>query len=344
MSITASTEHAVSFARTALDVLQTPFPYGAAHTARDSSDTDVTPDRLHPAFHGALDWHSSVHMQWSLVQLLRRHRSVLDEAGLTDSVTGLLDDRLTSEHCAVEADYLRERPSYERPYGWAWALQLAAAATAGGPGTVRWAEALAPLTDLLTERVPDWLRRQNHPVRHGVHSNTAFSLSLIIDAGIVLDLSGLVTACRQRALDWYGNDVGADTRWEPSGTDFLSPALSQADLMSRVLPAPEYVVWLDDFLPGLGSGEHRNLLTTPEVLDPTDGQFVHLWGLALSRAAQLRRLATARAGDDPGRRVIEESASSQFDAAVPAVTGGHFMATHWLVSFALLALNAAPAR
>lgn len=344
MSTRASTDHVVPFAQTALAVLRKSFPYGAAHTARDATDTDVTPDRLHPAFHGALDWHSSVHMQWSLVQLLSRHRGVLDEAGLSEEVIGLLDDRLTPEHCGAEADYLRVRSSYERPYGWAWALQLAAATTAAGPGAARWAEALEPLTDLLADRVPDWLRRQAYPVRHGVHSNTAFSLALIIDAGTVLDRSDVVTACRQRALDWFGADTDADTRWEPSGTDFLSPALSQADLMSRVLPASEYVVWLDDFLPGLGSGQHRNLLTTPEILDQTDGQFVHLRGLALSRAAQLRRLAATRPSDDLGRCVLEEAASEQFDDAVPAVTDGHFMATHWLVSFALLALNEAPDR
>ena len=338
--MTSATSHlAAGFVRTALTVLQTSYPYGAAHVSRHAGDTDVTPARLHPAFHGALDWHSSVHMQWSLVQLLRHERAALEVAGLLPAVVDLLDARLTSEHAAVEAAYLAERPSFERPYGWAWALQLAAATTAGGPETAAWARALEPLTALLADRVVDWLGRQAHPVRHGVHSNSAFALSLVIDAGGDLGRPELVEAARSRALDWFGADTDADTRIEPSGTDFLSPALCTADLMSRVLDAEGYRRWLDDFLPGLGAGGHSSLLTVPQVLDATDGQFVHLWGLALSRCAHLRRLAAALPVDDPRRATLEESAAAQFAGALPAVTAGDFMATHWLVSFALLALG-----
>src|SRR4051795_2699837 len=138
-------KYAADWANIACQVLETPYPYGAAHSSSGPDDVDVTPDRLHPAFHGSYDWHSSAHMQWSLVRLLAL---APDQVGRRP--IEVLDKRLTPEAIATEAEYLRERPSYERPYGWAWAAMLVAATR-----NTKWAEATAPPGDLIAQPVRD---------------------------------------------------------------------------------------------------------------------------------------------------------------------------------------------
>ncbi|MBZ0241044.1 MAG: DUF2891 domain-containing protein, partial [Cutibacterium acnes] len=113
------------WAKTIIDGLNRPFPWGSAHQSSGPDDVDVTPWRLHPAFHGCLDWHSSVHMQWSAVTLLRCANQVIDHTTI-DALNGVLNDRLTDENARVEAEYLRIHRGYERPYGWGWATLLAA--------------------------------------------------------------------------------------------------------------------------------------------------------------------------------------------------------------------------
>ena len=320
-------QYAAGWAAIACEVLETPYPYGAAHASRGPEDVDVTPDRLHPAFHGSYDWHSSAHMQWSLVRLL-----TLAPEEVGSRPIEVLDRRLTTEAIATEAAYLRERPSYERPYGWAWAAMLVAATRKS-----QWAEATGPLGDTIAELVLDWLPRQAYPVRHGAHLNSAFALALLLEAYDDLGRRDVVDAIRGRAVDWFHSDTAYDTRFEPSGTDFLSPALSEAELMRRVLPAAEFTDWLKAFLPGLGVDAHQHLLEVPVTDDSGDGQLAHLSGLALSRAWQLRKIATTL--PEVGG-VLQAGADRQIEAVLPTVTGGDFMSTHWLVSFALLAHQA----
>lgn len=327
------TGYAASWARIAIQVLQTPYPYASGHVATGPQDTDVTPQRLHPAFHGALDWHSSVHMQYSLLRMLRTCGEALADGGVAEQARELLAARLTPQTLAVEVDYLRERPTFERPYGWAWALQLAAEAR-HHPDLVA---DLTPLAQVVGDNTLGWLPRQAYPIRHGKHQNDAFALTLMLEAAgeDALAQPELAHAIRSRALDWFVSDRAMDTSAEPSGSDFLSPVLSEAVLMRRVL-GDGFDSWWRAFLPGLGVGEdYRNLLEAPTVLDGSDGQFVHLAGLALSRAWQLRELAAVSAAPE----VLQMAAGRQVHGVLPLITGGDFMATHWLVSFALLATD-----
>jgi hypothetical protein len=334
-------DHAAAWGDIAVRVLRTPYPYATHHMSLAPDDVDVTPERLHPAFHGSLDWHSSAHMQWSLVRLLTLAPDALRADGADEAARRLLDERLTPAALRTEADYLRAHPSFERPYGWAWVAALAAATQelAGEDGR-RWSSALQPVADAVADLVLAWLPRQVYPVRHGVHANTAFAMAVLVEAYATLGREDVVAALRRRTIEWFGSDVDYATRWEPSGSDFLSPALSELELMRRVLPAEDFATWWPKFLPGLTDGTRTELLTVPEVVDRTDGHLVHLFGLALSRAWQLRALAATLPPTDPGAGRLREAADAQVAAVLPEVTSGDFMSTHWLVSFAVLAVSA----
>lgn len=183
------------------------------------------------------------------------------------------------------------------------------------------------------------LPRQAYPVRHGTHANSAFALSLMHTAYQQLGRADVTAAIERRAIDWFGGDTAYPTRFEPSGTDFLSPSLSEAELMQHVLDQQEHADWLAGFLPGLGEREHAGLLHPPQVRDRTDGASVHLHGLALSRAWALREIAAVVPGGHGA--VLRDAAQMLVEGVLPEITEGDFMATHWLVSFPLLAQDGA---
>ncbi|WP_086730587.1 DUF2891 domain-containing protein [Streptomyces carpinensis] len=330
------TAHAADFARIALANVTREYPNFPAHLVI-SPDEQLRPSTLHPAFYGAYDWHSSVHMHWLLVRLLRRHGGTPAFTD-TEPVVAVLDRHLTPENIATEAAYLLDRPSFERPYGWAWLVALAAECRAyGGPAGARWAEALAPGVAAVDRLLADWLPKATYPVRHGNHPNSAFALGLVLDAG---ELSAATAdAARERLLAWFADDHDAPAHWEPSGQDFLSPALTEADAMRRVLDGERFAQWLDGFLPALRSGAPCPLLDVPVVSDHADPQIGHLLGLTLSRVAALRSIAAALP-DGPVRTRLAEAAEAHVKAGLPAVERGDFTTDHWLASFAALALDA----
>jgi DUF2891 family protein len=311
------------------------FPNAPAHLITGPDDV-LVPRAHHPAFYGSYDWHSAVHMHWLLVRLLRGHRSLIDEA----TVRAVLDRHLTPEHGAAEAAYLRDNPTFERPYGWAWLLALAAECRSAGPGGARWADALRPAAGAVAELMAAWLDKATYPVRHGVHTNSAFALGLVLDAADRAECAALVPRVTAAARRWFGTDRDYPAAWEPSGQDFLSPALTEADLLRRVLPPAEFADWLAGFLPGLERGEPRSLLEPPTVSDPHDPQIGHLIGLALSRTAALRAIAAALPPGDLRIPALTAAAEAHLHAGLPQVVAGDFTSDHWLATFAVLAIDA----
>ena len=326
-------------ARTATANATREYPY-ALITVVGSADDLRLPREQHPAFFGCYDWHSAVHTHWLLVRLLRDHAHEVDQGPVVD----VLDAHLTRENLLVEAAYLRDHPSFERPYGWAWLVALAARCVTAAPELEparAWAEALAPAADVVVDLVLDWLPRAGRPVRDGTHASTAFALGLLLDAAPALGRADLAVAVRSYAQNAFVPDRDAPLTWEPSGQDFLSPGLVEADLVRRVLDPGAFSSWLTGFWPGLAAGEPRNLLEPVPVHDRTDGQLGHLDGLNLSRAAALARLALALPEDDVRRPVLERAAATHRDAGSAALEEDGYLSTHWLGTFALLALEPA---
>ncbi len=329
-------ELAGPLADTAMVNLVREFPYAPAYVLRGPDDLTL-PRQRHPAFYGAYDWHSAVHMHWLLVRLLRRHPERVDTAAMRR----LLSAHLTPDALKAEADELRADPSFERPYGWAWLLTLAAECSGwdADPDAATWARALRPAVDTVAELVLDWLPRAAYPVREGGHTNSAFSLGLVLDATATLHLPRVAAAVRQWVVRCYLGDRDVPAGWEPSGQDFLSPSLAEADLVRRVLPGQEFGDWLKGFLPGLAAGRPRSLLWPVDVPDRADGLLGHLDGLNFSRAAALRSIGAALVGEDHRRPVLLASADRHLGAALPSLSATGYLSTHWLGTFAALATD-----
>ena len=321
-------ELAARFAGIALGHVTREYPNKLDHVL--DSDADArTPRVLHPIFYGSFDWHSCVHSYWMLATLLRRFPG--GEAA--EQITALFDAMLTEENVAGELAYLAQPSSrgFERPYGWAWLLALAATLRS----TPRWSSALQPLADAFAGRFKDFLPKADYPIRSGAHANSAFALHLTVGYAQALEDDDLLALIRDRALLWYGGDRAAPA-WEPSGDDFLSPTLSEAQLMAdpQVCGAGAKA-WLAAFLPNLRAEQPATLFHPARVSDRSDGKIAHLDGLNLSRAWAWRELAQHL---EPDAATIARAAAERHLAASLPHVAGDYMGEHWLATYAVLAL------
>jgi hypothetical protein len=321
------------FARLALDCVHREYPNKIAHVLQ--SDADTQPPRvLTPAFYGCYDWHSSVHGHWLLARLAR----VFPDTPFAKEARAALAVSLTPANIGAEVTYLRGpgRTSFERPYGLAWLLALAAELRAwDDPQAREWAETLAPLEVESAQRITAWLPKLQYPIRSGEHSQTAFAFGLIADWTQVRGDVGLARLLEERARRYYLADRDCPLRYEPSGEDFLSPCLAEADFMRRVLPAKEFATWLDGFLPGLPTGGRADWLAPGIVTDRTDPKLAHIDGLNLSRAWMLEGIASGLPAKDRRRAALLAASRAHAAAALPAVTGEHYEGGHWLGTFAV---------
>ncbi len=334
---TLTPETASRFARIVLAGIGREYPNKLDHVINDEASL-LPPRRLHPAFYGLFDWHSSVHGHWLLARLLRLAPD-LPEAGEARAALGR---SLTPENIGAEVAYL-SRPntgSFERTYGWAWLLKLAEELGRGGTEeSGAWAAAIRPLADAFVARYLAYLPKLDYPIRTGVHPNTAFGLAFAHDYAVATGHGPLRELVERRAAAYFGGDRGYPAHLEPGGSDFFSPALMEADLMRRVMPAGEFARWFDAFLPGAARGEPANLFTPARVSDRADLQIVHLDGLNLSRGWCMRGIARSLPEGHAARGVLEDSAQRHADAALPHVASGDYAGEHWLATFAVLLLT-----
>ena len=328
------------FSRIALGNVVEEYPNHPGHVLNGPGDA-VTPRALHPAFYGSYDWHSAVHMHWLLARVLRLHPAVATAAAIRD----VLDRHLTPAAIAVEAAYF-QRPgtqSFERTYGWSWLLALAAeldAAADVSADAARWRDALQPLTTTIVGRFVDYLPRADYPIRHGLHANSAFGLLLALRYARSSRAGALADTIVAKAHAWFAGDRDLPARWEPSGADFLSPALMEAQLMASAMRADAFPAWLSGALPRLVDGEPACLFTPAAVSDRADPQIVHLDGLNLSRAWCLRRIAATWPAGDPRALRLLDSAERHLHAGLVGIDSGDYVGSHWLATFATLALTA----
>ena len=320
------------FAELALDCIHRPYPNKISHVL--TSDDDIAlPKEMTPAFYGCFDWHSAVHGHWLLVRLLKTQ----PDSPMADNIRTALGVSFTEENLKQELEYYShpDRGGFERPYGIAWYLQLVAELhESNDPELREWRSTLRPLERKIVSRVKDWIPKLAYPNRIGTHNQTAFSFGLFLDYARTVGDEELEALIIEKSLAFHKDDRNCPLAYEPSGEDFLSPCLMEADLMRRVMPQPEYSVWLGRFLPDIPLDGSGDWLEPGVVLDPEDGKLVHLDGVNLSRAWALEGIASALPEGDPRIASLLASAELHKETGIAAVSAEHYSGSHWLASFA----------
>jgi hypothetical protein len=321
------------FANLALACVGKEYPNKISHLL--NSDADVAPPRkLTPAFYGCYDWHSSVHGHWLLVRLIK----TFPDAPFAKPAREALRKSLTAENLKQEAAYLRGegRASFERPYGLAWLLQLVVELSEwDDPQAREMLTNLAPLEDVVRDRLKTWLPKLSHPIRIGEHNQSGFALGLILDYARATKNEELAKLVADKTREFFLKDKDCALNYEPSGEDFLSPCLGEADAVRRVLPPAEFAKWLSDFLPRIPTTATTDWLPVTVSPDPSDPKLAHLDGLNLSRAWMLEGIVSDLPENDPRRSSLIATAEAHRRAGLAAVTGAHYEGGHWLGSFAV---------
>ena len=315
---------AARFTKLALACVHQEYPNKLAHVLNDGRDVRA-PSQLTPAFYGCYDWHSAVHGHWLLARLVR----LFPRAGFAAEAKKALAKSLTPKNVAAEVVYLgaKGRTSFERPYGLAWLLQLAAELRET-PELSPLAKTLEPLEREAAARLKTWLPKLSRPIREGEHDQTAFAFGLMWDWAMVAHDEAMLALLRERIGVYYAKDVDCPLRYEPGGQDFLSPCLAEADLLRRVQSPDEYAKWLKAFLPDVSRLQ-------PEVVtDRADPKLAHLDGLNLSRGWMLEGIAAGLPATDVRVAGLRAAAEAHRKAGLEAVTGEHYEGGHWLGSFA----------
>ena len=321
------------FAHLALACVHKEYPNKISHVLNSDADV-VAPRKLTPAFCGCYDWHSSVHGHWLLARLAR----TFPDAPFSREARAALKQSLTRAHIKQEVAYLngKGRASFERPYGLVWLLQLCAELREWDDPLGRELSAkLRPLEDVAVAHLSNWLPKLSHPVRVGEHDQTAFALGLMLDYARVSGNGPFGKLAADAAKRFFLADKDCPLAYEPSGEDFLSPCLGEADVMRRVLRPNEFAKWLTAFLPQIPTNPEVSWLPVELSPDPGDPKLAHLDGLNLSRAWMLEGIISGSPSDDPRRPALAASAEAHRRAGLAAVTGEHYEGGHWLGSYAV---------
>jgi hypothetical protein len=327
---------ATKFAGLALDCVHREYPNKIGHVLNSAADAR-TPSSLHPVFYGCFDWHSSVHGHWLLVRLLRTVPADQMPPELRERIITALNQSFTAQGVAAEVEYFEaeNRKSYERPYGSAWLLQLTAELREWqDPMAEAWLETLQPLEAVIVAQIKSWLPKLAYAIRLGTHNQSMFAFGLILDWAKAAGDIQMTEVVTERSLAFHLGDRNCPLDYEPSGEDFLSPCLMEADLMRRILPQEEFAQWLEGFLPGIPRDGSGDWLAIGIVMDPTDGKLVHLDGVNLSRAWNLENIARALPGNDPRRPSLLAASKIHAEAGLANVSAEHYEGSHWLASFA----------
>ncbi|PWJ43385.1 DUF2891 domain-containing protein [Sediminitomix flava] len=331
LSSTLSIEQANRLSKLPLKCMDQEYPNKLSQTLASAEDLK-SPKELHPAFYGCFDWHSSVHGHWMLVKLLKTFPELENAAEVREKLaTNISKENIEKELAYFDHPYSK---SYERTYGWAWLLKLAAELESwNDPLGKELSQNLQPLTDFIVGKYLDYLPKLNYPIRVGTHTNTAFGLTFAWDYAIQNNNTALKDIIEKKARVFFLNDTNAPLSWEPGGYDFLSPCMEEIDLMRRILPKEEFTLWLKNFLPQLSDKYFE--WEPGKVSDRSDGHLVHLDGVNFSRAWCLSGISKT----DPKYAHLKDLAQKHIDFSLPNIVDGDYMGEHWLASFALYALS-----
>lgn len=312
------------------------YPNKTGHTLNNEHEVGLSPKDLHPSFYGCFDWHSSVHGHWMLLRVLRKFPQLHEK----EIIEKVLANSFDKEKLQTEADYFSKyklSARFERTYGWAWLLKLDEELQRSAlPEAVQWHKNMQPLTDTIVKQWKAFLPKQTYPNRTGVHPNSAFALGFAIDWARIVGDTEFEKSLVEKAIDFYGKETNTPAYLEPNGSDFFSPSLEIADLMSRIFKGEDFEKWFNRFLDEKGL---QNIAEIPIVSDLSDYQTVHLVGLSFSRAWCMKSIADSLSDTHPRKAFLLQTSQKLIENALPLLFQGNYGGGHWLGSFAMYSLS-----
>ena len=286
-----------------------------------------------PSFYGCWDWHSAVHGHWAMVKILKDFPEISNR----EIILSKLDKNLSKENLNKEYEFFKQKfaNGFERTYGWAWLMKLYSELLSWDYEKAQiWAINMKPLVDLLSERTILFLDKLSKPLRPGTHANTAFSFSLMIEYAQIADDKALFNKIKDFSIKNFLGDINCPVNYEPSGTDFISPCLAEAGLMSLLLNNSEFNKWLYKFFPSFDKRNFGSIINPPEVLDPKDPGIGHLIGLMFHRAWTLKDIAEkldSKTDKKLFKSIAKKHSKKGYDIMFESGYGGE----HWLATFAI---------
>ena len=219
-----------------------------------------------------------------------------------------------------------------------WSGDSSAGASAQADGA-QLSKTLYPLERAAADRFNAWLPKLAYSIREGEHAQTAFAFGMTLDYARQVKDTKLEQLLVSKIREFHTKDRNCPISYEPSGQDFLSPCIAEADVMRRVMPPAEFAAWLSAFLPSIPKTATAAWLPIGVVTDKSDGKLAHLDGLNLSRAWMLNGIAAGLPANDARRSALSAAAKAHADSGLAAVTGEHYECGHWLGSFATYLLT-----
>ncbi len=338
--LTLSDAGASYFANLSLSCTDSAYPHFYMERLKKSQDLQP-PEKLWPSFYGCYDWHSGVHNHWALVKLLKTYPKIKEAAAIKDK----LENSFNADNILQELKYMQshQEDDFEFPYGTSWLLKVAQELNEwNDPLAKKWLKNLQPLTDFLVEKYIKQWPTIDDATYTGDHYSSAFGLSFALDYARSVKNTALETVCLDASKKFFGSITTFPLVKEPFGYDFMSAGLLIADLMRKVLPQADYVVWLRSFAPDLFTMDGIPTVLAVKHLAVHDGYASHWDGFHLNRIWCLNGILKSLPPNELNPAIKKSWIDAQkemWDYAQQSIGKGNYDVDHWLSSFSVFALE-----
>ena len=318
-------------------ILEKPDRFAFLFTTQDENQS---PRTKHPVFFGSFDYHSSVHSYLTLIKLV----FMFPTNSKAQECREFVNTQFTTSNLMKEIAILNLYPlNFEMPYGFSWLLLLIAELQRQSSNFSIPPGPLALFETVIKGKIISWLTSINEPNHSGLHSNTAFSLTLLIDYAKMKEDVVLFELISTTAETIYGEFLMSKAAFPPEEKEdepgrcssFLSPQLCLLNLFNS-LGSPHFTIQ-SLLITRKDITEQLETLTPKLGGDPDNASSCHLIGLNFSRCWGLVQLASFF-GSAERKEFFLNLAKSHLDTSLPLVDSGYWMGDHWTVTFLVKAL------
>jgi hypothetical protein len=270
-------------------------------------------DTGNPAFHGCIDWHSSVHGTWAL--------TAYTWATHDERYRPLILSILQPARLEQEQKHLEDDPSFEMPYGRAWFLRLAIDYRKAFNNDL-----LEAFADRVAASILAYYTHLEPSPTAIAYDSATWALINLYDYAVMRQNAEIIAFVKAKVRAHYlAAGRCPALALETDTGEFMAVCTNWAWLVEKTLPHEEFIAWLAHFLPPEPPLEP---IASPNAVHQVGLNFSRTWGLwALYRATDDRRYFDAYL-----RHFRETYANPAF------WKGDYHTVAHWVAQFGMLGL------